>query len=108
MIFICTDPSCQAAAEGETRIRCPRCGKPMKSVSEEALTGDQWCELGIFWRDRQTEEADLRAIECFRQAAKRGSACGISNLGICMEYGFGTKSDIRQAFWLYRQAAEYE
>ena len=38
----------------------------MKQLKEEELDGVQWSELGIFWRDQKSEEADKRAFECFK------------------------------------------
>ena len=109
MIFVCIDEFCSTAVEsGEMVYKCPNCGKKMKQLKEEELDGVQWSELGIFWRDQKSEEADKRAFECFKMAAKEGDACGISNLGLCYEHGYGVKVDNRQAYWLYKQAVEYE
>ena len=109
MIFVCTDEHCSTAVESEeTFVKCPHCGRTMKEMKEEDLDGVQWSELGIFWRDHRSEEADRRAFECFKNAAKDGDACGISNLGLCYEHGYGVKVDNRQAYWLYKQAVEYE
>ena len=109
MIFVCTEEFCSTAAESEELVKvCPNCGKKMKEIKEEDLNGVQWSELGIFWRDKKSEEADKRAFECFKNAAKEGDACGISNLGLCYEHGYGVKRDVKQASWLYKQAVEYE
>jgi len=53
MIFVCTDELCSTALESENAVfRCPNCGKMMKEMKEEDLTGIHWSELGIFWRDQ--------------------------------------------------------
>ena len=108
MIFVCQNRDCSAVTEGEQETYvCPNCGRNMRVTAEEELSGSQWSELGIFWRQPHTEESDLRAVECFRNAIKKGDACGMSNLGICAEHGIGIEMDKRRAFWLYTQAAEF-
>ena len=106
MIFVCTDETCENAVEGDEIVEfCPHCGSDMKEANEEDLSGASWSDLGVFWRCKQSEEADRRAVECFRNATKKGDSCGISNLGLCFLHGFGVEKDEKRAFWLFRQAA---
>ena len=95
-------------AEGESGEFpvCPRCGSLMLTVPEENLTGEQWADLGVFWSRREDEETGDRGLFCFQKAAEAGNACGMTNLAIYRENGWGVPKDLRTAAWLYEQAAE--
>ena len=108
MIYRCTDPECSCVLEQAERPECcPDCGHTMEPAAEAALTGKDWTQLGNWWIEGP-RRSDLRAYACFRRAAGMGDPCGISNLGWCLENGVGVEADLRQAAWLYEQAAELD
>ena len=108
MIFACTDPACRYMAEGESGEYpvCPKCGGLMLNVPEEKLTGEQWADLGVFWSRQEEEDTGGRSLYCFQKATEAGNACGMTNLAIYQENGWGLEKDLSTAAWLYEQAAE--
>ena len=48
---------------------------------------------------------EKRAFQCFKDAADKGWATAIFNLGICYEKGIGVKTNLLEANKLYHQAA---
>lgn len=107
MIFACTDPACRYMAEGESGEYpvCPKCGGLMLNVPEEKLTGEQWADLGVFWSRQEEEDTGGRSLYCFQKATEAGNACGMTNLAIYQENGWGLEKDLSTAAWLYEQAA---
>ena len=105
MIYRCSNKECDYITEqDEAPARCIVCGSTVEEKQEQELDGREWSLLGVYWL-RQGSDGE-RAVYCFRQAASKGNAWGICNLGWCMESGIGESRDYRQAAWLYEQAAE--
>ena len=105
MIYRCTQEECPCIVEQEERPECcPDCGHTMEPAEEAQLSGREWALLGSYWIEGPARD-EARALACFRHSAGMGEACGISNLGWCMENGVGIQADPRQAAWLYEQAA---
>lgn len=100
MIYRCIE-ECGYIREGEAIEYCPKCFGNMEERKEKDMTGEDWCQLGIFFSEEEEVE---KAFKCFAKAAKEGDALGVCNLGWCYEVGFGVECDEKQAVWLYEQA----
>ena len=106
MIYRCTQEECPCIVEQEERPECcPDCGHTMEPAEEAQLSGREWALRGSYWAEYSAVRDEARVLSCFRRSAGMGDACGISNLGWCMENGVGFQADPRQAAWLYEQAA---
>jgi len=60
----------------------------------------------MYARGLGVEKDEARAIALYREAAGKGDADAMFNLGILLEDGRGARADVAEAFRLYRAAAE--
>lgn len=101
--YRCENPDCGFVAENQEPDVCPRCGETFfLSVPEEELTASDWVTLG---NQAVEEKRGSEALAFYQQAAARGDALGLTNLGWCLEAGIGVEADPAQAVLLYAQAA---
>lgn len=108
MFYHCSSDKCNKIFEyANTPPLCPYCKHQLQSIDESELSGDDWCSLGVYWHDQEEDHAP-KVIAYFRRAAALGSGWGVSNLAWCTEDGIGVARDMRQAFWLYKQAVELD
>ncbi|MFQ9393400.1 MAG: hypothetical protein ACLR2E_03340 [Lachnospiraceae bacterium] len=108
MIFACTDPARRYMAEGESGEYpvCPKCGGLMLNVPEEKLTGSSGRIWAFSGAGREEEDTGGRSLYCFQKATEAGNACGMTNLAIYQENGWGLKKTSPQRPGSDEQAAE--